>query len=385
LNICNDEAWWLRLLPLLAATVAVGTDAWVVAGFLPALAHDMAATTSGAGLSVTVFAVAYALGAPLLAATTSTVAPRRVISAALVILAAANILCAVSGEFTTFLAGRVLAALAASVVTPSAGLLAARVAGEQRRGRALALVVSGLTIATAVGVPVGSAVAAVTSWRTALLAVAGLAALAAALILATAPNPAPGARQSVRDPLAPLGHPRVLAILALTVLGMTAAYVPYAYIAQLLPIGRSGWLVIVLTAYGIGAVAGSLASGALTDRFGPGRTLTGAYALMTVSFVVMAFHPPAVAVAFLATAWGAASWMQTPPQQHRLLTTAPEHGAVTIGTNASALYAGIAIGNAGGGLLLAHGTALMCLGAAGAAAAALAWNLALTTRTHRSH
>ncbi len=380
MNIRNYEGWWFRLLPLLVTTIAVGTDAWVVAGFLPTLARDMAVTTSAAGLSVTVFAVAYALGAPLLAALTSTVPPRRVIAAALAVLAVANVLCAVSDEFTTFLAGRVLAAAAASVVTPSAGVLATRVAGEQRRGRALALVISGLTIATAVGVPVGSAVATVTSWRTALFAVGGLAALAAVLIVATAPDPAPGARQSIRDRLAPLGHPRVLAILALTVLGMAAAYVPYAYAAQLLSTGNSGWLVALLAAYGVGAVAGSLASGTLTDKFGPDRTLMGAYTLMATSFAILAFHPPAIAVVALAAAWGAASWMQTPPQQHRLLAAAPQHGTVTIGANASALYAGIAIGNAAGGLLFTHGSILMCLVAASIAVGALAWNRALTKR-----
>ncbi len=372
--------WWPRLLPLLAATIAVGTDAWVVAGFLPALAGDMAVSTATAGLSVTVFAVAYALSAPVLAALTSAIPPRLVITVALAGLAAANVLCAVSAGFALFLTGRVLAALAASIVTPAAGVLASRVAGEQYRGRALALVVAGLTIATAVGVPTGSVLATMTDWRVALLAVAAVAGSAGVLIHRTAPNPRAGARQRIAERLAPLTQTRVVAILILTAVGMAAAYVPYAYASTLLPAGDGTWLVGVLTAYGLGAVCGSLASGHLTDRLGSGRTLTVAYALMILSFAILAGHPAAIVVVAAAAVWGAASWMQTPPQQHRLLAAAPRSGPVTIGANASVLYCGIALGNALGGLLLGIGTTTMCLVAATAALAGLIWNLVLSFR-----
>ncbi|MFG1949151.1 MFS transporter [Nonomuraea sp. NPDC048826] len=363
---------------MLAATIAVGTDAWVVAGFLPTLAGDMAVPTATAGLSVTVFAVAYALAAPVLAALTSPIRPRLVITIALAVLAAANVVCAASTVFPLFLAGRVLAALAASMVTPAAGVLASRTVGERHRGRALALVIAGLTVATAVGVPVGSVLATVTNWRVALLAVAVLAGIAGLLIHRTAPNPPAGARQRIAERLAPLTQPRILAILVLTALGMAAAYVPYAYVSTLLLPGESGWLVGVLTAYGIGAVCGSLASGHLTDRLGSNRTLTIAYVLMALSLAALAIRPPAIVAVVAAALWGTASWMQTPPQQHRLLAAAPVSGPVTIGTNASALYAGIALGNALGGILLGAGATSMCLVAAAGALAALIWNRVLS-------
>lgn len=384
MNIDNTARWWPRLLPLLAATITVGTDTWIVAGFLPTLAFDMGVSTATAGLSVTVFAVSYALGAPVLAAMASATRPRLVIAVAMLVLAVANVVCAASTGFALFLAGRVLAALAASVVTPAAGVLAARVADERHRGRALALVIAGLTIATAVGVPVGNVLATIASWRTALLGIAGLAAVAGLLIYTTAPNPAVGARQRIADRLVPLTQPRVVSILTLTVLGMAAAYVPYAYVAELIPYGNSGWFVAVLAAYGVGAVAGSLVSGSLTDKLGANCTLTIAYGLMAVSFVALASRPPAIAVVVAAASWGAASWAQTPPQQHRLLGATPTIGSVAIGTNASALYAGIAIGNGLGGALLNAGITVMCLVAAVVALAALMWNRMLSPSDRRA-
>ncbi|WP_181698905.1 MFS transporter [Nocardia sp. GTS18] len=384
MDIDNSRRWWPRLLPLLAATIAVGTDTWVVAGFLPALAADMGVSTATAGLSVTVFAASYALGAPVLAAVTSSARPRVVIAVALLILALANVVCAVSTGFALFLAGRILAALAASVVTPAAGVLAARVADERYRGRALALVIAGLTIATALGVPVGHVLAATTSWRGALFAIAGLALVAAILIHTTAPNPPAGSPHRIADRLVPLTEPRALSILALTVLGMAAAYVPYAYIAKLSPDGHSGWFVAILTAYGIGAVVGSLTSGSLTDILGPTRTLTIAYALMAAAFLAMAVGPPAIVLVLAAAIWGAASWAQTPPQQHRLLDAMPTIGSVAIGTNASALYVGIALGNSLGALVFDAGTAVMCLVAAAGALAALLWNRTMSPTARHS-
>jgi predicted MFS family arabinose efflux permease len=377
MHIDNSAAWWPRLLPLLAATIAVGTDAWVVAGFLPALAAEMRISTATAGLSVTVFAAAYALAAPILAALTSATRPRTVIAGALLVLAAANVVCAASSGFEAFLVGRVLAALAASVVTPAAGVLAGRVAGERHRGRALALVISGLTIATAVGVPIGSVLAAVVSWRAAVIGDAVLAAIAAPLIWMTAPNPPAGARQRIADRLAPLARPRVVAILALSALGMAAAYVPYAYVARLMPAGDGAILVGALAAYGVGAVAGSLGSGILTDRIGASRTLTLAYSVMVVSFAALAARLGPIAVILAMATWGGASWMQTPPQQHRLLAAVSANGPVAIGANASALYVGIAFGNGIGALLLFAGPTGVCLGAAAVAVLALAWNGAL--------
>lgn len=347
-------------------------------GFLPDLADDLRVTTGAAGLSVTVFACAYAVGAPVWAAATNARRPRTVLIGALVLLAAANLMCAVSASFPAFLVGRVLAAFAASVVTPAAGVLAARVADPSHRGRALALVIAGLTIATAVGVPAGSVLARVGSWRDALTAVAVLAVAAAVTIRATAPDPDPGVRLNLSRRLAPLTDHRVIAILGLTVVGMSAAYVPYAYTAHLLPRGHDGWIAVTLASYGVGAIAGSLASGHLTDAYGSRRTLTIAYVTMTVAFLVFATAPSAPVVAVTAMAWGAASWMQTPAQQHRLLLTHTDNAPVTIGANASALYAGIALGNTLGGVLLDHGSQVLALAAVANALVALGWNTALT-------
>lgn len=375
-----------RTLILALGTFAVGTDAFVLAGFLPDVAASLHTSTASAGQAVTVFAAAYALASPVVATLTARLPRRALLVAALIVLAAANAACALAPNLPFLLAARVLAAAGAAGYTPTAGAVSAALVRPELRGRALAVVVGGLTVATALGVPLGDAVGSVMGWRAALGLVAGLCfitALAAAALMPTLPgaNPVPLSKR-----LAALRRPGVAAVLPLTVLGMAAAYTVYAYaIPALHALGMGGsataWL---LAAYGVGAVAGNLAAGVAADRVGPVRVLIVGYAVMGASMAALALlaatntHAP-ILVAALAVAWGASTWCQTPPQQHRLFTAAPAEAPLLMALNASAIYVGIGIGTATGGLLVASGATRMFTTAALVACGALVW-LALTAR-----
>jgi predicted MFS family arabinose efflux permease len=368
-TVQKAKTWYATCWPLVAATFAVGTDAWVVAGFLPRMAHDVDTSVAAAGRSVTVFALAYAAGAPCLAAATARMRRRTVLVVALLALAGANLATAAAQDIGELLAARVGAGLAASLVTPTAGALAATAVGEARRGRVLALVVSGLTLATAFGVPFGTAASALTGWRDVLLLVALLCAAAAIAVQLVAPD-APGSPSTaLGQRFASLGNRAVRHTLALTTVGMAAAYCGYAFVGPIT--GLSGArLTLALGAYGLGALAGSVGSGQLTDRIGPTATLAFAYAVLAPATLLVAWRGPLPAVAGAALLWGAASWTQTPPQQKRLLGQRPSDATMVIGLNASALYLGIALGTSIGSVLIGVGRVTVV--AAGAALAIVA-------------
>jgi MFS family permease len=63
----STAAGRVALIVLATGAFATGTDAFVIGGILPSVARGLGVSTSSAGLLVTVFAVAYALGAPILA------------------------------------------------------------------------------------------------------------------------------------------------------------------------------------------------------------------------------------------------------------------------------------------------------------------------------
>jgi predicted MFS family arabinose efflux permease len=123
-------------------TFAIGTDAFVIGGVLPAVARSLGVSTSSAGLLVIAFAVAYALGAPILAVASARLARRALLVSALTVFVAANVLAAVAPTYALVLIARVLAALAAAAFVPAASAVASSLAPAEYRGRALATVVA---------------------------------------------------------------------------------------------------------------------------------------------------------------------------------------------------------------------------------------------------
>ncbi|MDX3103333.1 MFS transporter [Nonomuraea angiospora] len=379
----NAKRGSLPTMVLALETFAVGTDAFVVAGFLPAMARSLQVTEAIAGQSVTVFAVAYAVLSPILATVTARAPRRTLLVAALAVLGLANLGSALSPSFPMLLATRVLAAAGAAAYTPNAGAVAAALARPESRGRALATVVGGLTVATAVGVPLGGLASQWLGWRAALALVAGACLAVGAGVLAIMPSLPGGPRVPLRVRLGVLRRPAVQAVLPLTVLGMGASYTAYAYSVPALNAVGVEKPASMLFVYGLGAVIGNLAAGYTTDRWGATRVLLGGYVVMASSLgllgVMAATGLASVgAAAILVVGWGASSWCQTPPQQHRLIAAAPQEASLVVSLNSSAIYSGIGVGTLLGGLTLARGAALMY--GAGAVLALAALVLALLTR-----
>ncbi|MBW8484825.1 MFS transporter [Actinomadura parmotrematis] len=372
---------------LALGTFAVGTDAYVVAGFLPAMARSLHVSQAAAGQSATVFAVTYAALSPVLATLLARVPRRALLAGALVVLAAANLGSALAPNLATLLVTRVLAAASAAAFTPNAGAVASALVAPAQRARALAVVIGGLTVATALGVPLGNLAEKALTWRAALGLVAALCAVAAAGVSAALP-PLPGAPPvPLRRRLAALRNPGVLAILPLTVMGMAAAYGLYVYAVPVLHAlgaggGAEAWLLFL---YGVGAVLGNLLAGARIDRDGPARVQTAGYAGLALTLAALAWAAGAGVrllplTALLMAAWGVTTWFQTPAQQIRLITVAPEDTAVVIGLNAAALYGGIALGTVLGGALLPGGASRALGACAGLALLCLVYQRA--TRRH---
>jgi DHA1 family inner membrane transport protein len=179
-----------RLLPLALATFAVGTDGVVIAGLLPSIADDLGVTTPVAGQLVTVFALTFAVAAPVLGAATSSMHRRSALLMALSIFVIGNGATALGTTYGVVMAARIVTAAGAGIITSSASSTAATIAPPERRGRALAFVMGGLTLALALGLPLGTLIGR-SDWHLTLWAVAALG-LAAA--------------QGAEDPRHPSGH-----------------------------------------------------------------------------------------------------------------------------------------------------------------------------------
>ncbi|WP_318210426.1 MFS transporter [Streptomyces sp. SJL17-1] len=370
-----------RLLPLAAATFAVGTDGYVIAGLLPAIAADLDVSTPAAGQLVTAFALTLALSAPVTGALTSGLNRRSALLIALTVFVIGNAATALGTSYELVMAARIITAVGAGVITSAASSTAAAIAPPQHRGRALAFVLGGLTSATALGLPLGILVGG-TDWRITLWAVVGIGLLAGVGIAVALPGVTLPA-SSLPDRLRPLKQGRVLALLAVTSLAFLGTYTLYTYIAPALldaTDGNGRLLTLILLAWGVGTLAGNIAAGRLVDRYDSARVLTAALALAALA---LALTLPATrtlgSTLVWALAWGVTVGIVVVPQQHRLIALGPAAAPVLLGLNSSALYIGVALGGGLGGMAqewLGLAPAELGLAAAGVTALTLLWHLA---------
>lgn len=268
-----------RLLMLSLGMFAIGTDNFVVAGILPAVADSLHTTVSLAGQMVTVYALSYALMAPVMAAAAGSWSRKTLLISALGIFIVGNVTTALATDLTTVLISRALAGLGAAMFAPTAVGVAAVLGDPARRGRALATVTAGLAAATALGSPVGTFIGGLGGWRSTLWFVAGLGAVSLAGIGALLHDIPQPVRVNLRDRLAPLGNRRVALILLTSLFAFGGFLMVYTYAGLvLLPVtgGDARTLAGLLLVWGIAATAGNLGPGILSIDSIPARSLRSA-------------------------------------------------------------------------------------------------------------
>jgi len=371
----------IRILSLSGGAFAVGTGSLIITGILPHLASGLAVSVDSAGLLISVFAVAYAIGSPVLSTLFGNVERKRVLAGSMAVFGLTNLAAALCGEFWQVMVARVVMAAAAGVYMPAANAVAVSLAPPERRARAIAMVTGGMTVALVLGVPIGTAVVPFGGWHIAFLLVAGFSALALLGIAALLPSGLAHASNSMAERLAVARRGDVLLALSTTMLWTTGAFTLYTYIAPFLAAhaGITGpWLGAALVVSGIGSALGNQLGGIASDRFGPERALPVTLAVLatalTAASLIAVTLPPAVAIFVLPVllfVWSGAGWSGHPSQMSRLAAMAPDATVVALSLNASALYVGIAAGSALGQQTMRH-VGTWPLGFVGAACEVLA-------------
>lgn len=364
-----------RIYPLTLGSVATGTSGYSMAGVLPAMSRQLGISPVYAGQLVTIFALACAGIGPVVAGATRSWGRRRLAVAALVITSVGNVLTALAPTVALVVGARITTAVGVAVYVPTATALAAAIAAGDRRARAVATVVQGLTLALLAGVPVTSMLLGRVAggYRGVFILIAGLCLLAAAAVAMIVPTGSSiPTSASAAGRLAVVRDRGVVALLGVTLLATCGTFAVYTYIANVVsPSTVHGWPVSVLLAcYGMGAVVGNLLSGWTSDRCSPAwvlliSTVTSCVALLALTAAVAA----PVALVGVLMVWGGSCWAIYTPINCLLVTRA--RTPVLLSLNASSVYGGMAAGGLLGGLVLAGpGVGFLPLIAAGAAAAA---------------
>ncbi|MFF9126410.1 Cmx/CmrA family chloramphenicol efflux MFS transporter [Streptomyces sp. NPDC014889] len=251
----------------------MGTSEFMLAGLLPDIASDLDVTVGTAGLLTPAFAFGMIVGAPLVAAFSRDWPGRSSLLGFVLAFAAAHAVGPGTTSFPVLLATRLVAALANAGFLAVALTAAAALVPPGRKGRALAVLLSGTTVATIAGVPGGSALGTLLGWRATFWAVAALCLAAALGILKGIPagraeGEAAG-RPALRAEFAQLASPRLILVMLLGALVNAATFAGFTFLAPVVT-GTAGlgewWIPVVLMLFGAGSFLGVTVAGRLSDR-----------------------------------------------------------------------------------------------------------------------
>ncbi|SKC73869.1 MFS transporter [Plantibacter cousiniae (nom. nud.)] len=357
----------LAILALAVGAFGIGTTEFVAMGLLPNIATDLLPELAArsqeqanaqAAWLITAYALGVVVGAPTIAALVARYRRKTVLLWLGVAFTVGTFASAVLPSFGLVLLARFVAALPHGAYFGMAALVAASLMGPGKRGKGVALVMTGLTIANVVGVPFATWVGQEFGWRSAYLIVTGIFALATVTIWFAVPVQAGNPQQTMRRELRVFRRGQVWFVLGFGSIGFGGLFAVYSYLAPLVTevAGESATLVPwALATMGVGMTIGNLVGGHLADR-GVKRALIVFFALMIVVLTALALTATWTPTMFLFVfAVGFASQGLGPAIQTRLMDVAGDSQSLAAALNHSALNIGNALGAFLGGLVIAGG------------------------------
>jgi DHA1 family inner membrane transport protein len=349
---------------------AIGTTEFVTMGLLPDIAAGTGTSIPAAGHVISAYALGVVVGAPVIAATAARLPRRALLVALMTAFLAGNVLTALAPGAHTLLAARFLAGLPHGAYFGTAAVLGAALVPPEKRARALATVMLGLTIANIIGVPAATWLGETFGWRSAYVAVTAIALVTVLAVTTLVPNPREAGGGSIRGELTALTRPQVWLTLGVIAAGFGGLFAVYSYINPILTnqAGVSATTVpLMLGALGIGMTAGNIAGGRFAER-APRATIAIAlvvYAAVLAGFTLAAHDAIAATVGLFAL--GFVGLSAGPALMGRLIDFAAEGPSLAAASFHSAFNVANALGAALGGVVLASGLGYDAPAAVGAA------------------
>ncbi len=337
------------LLALSLGYFTFGTSSLAVVGLSAPISSGLHVPAAQVGLLVSVFALTFAVAAPLAPVVLARVPRKRALLLGLGVMAIGGLLAAIAPSYGFLCGARVIGALGGAVFGPASSAAGSLIVPEERRPQALATVFGGMTAAAVLGVPLSSFLGNSLGWRWALTGVAVLTVLALVLVALLLPEVEAGERPTARAYRLVLGTPGTVPTVLTTLFFMAAQFTVYgvagAYIAARFGSPPST-VALVLLAFGVVGVIGN-ASGARTyERFGGRATITTTQVGLGAAFLALALVPHALPAALAVFAfWAFFSQLYQAPQQARLVALLPDQRGIVLALNASALNIGVSLGS----------------------------------------
>lgn len=346
------------LIALAFGTLGLGIAEFVMMGILPDVAKDMGISISMAGHFISAYALGVCVGAPVLI-----LARKRPLKHILLVLVAfimvGNICASLAPNYWILLLARFISGLPHGAYFGVASIVAERLADKGKGSEAVSIMIAGMTIANLFGVPLGTSLSNMLSWRFTFLLVGCWGMVILYYIWRWVPHVEGLKDTGFKGQFRFLKSPAPWLILGATALGNGGVFCWYSYISPLLT-HVSGFSAESITGLmvlaGFGMVVGNLVSGRLSDRYTPGKVGTVVQAMICVVLLLIFFLSPYPWLSALLMALCTAGlFAVSSPEQVLIIRVAPGGELLGAASVQVAFNLGNAIGAYVGGLALSGG------------------------------
>ncbi len=351
----------LAVVALAMGGFAIGTTEFVTMGLLPQISAGVGVSIPTGGHVISAYAVGVVVGAPVLAFLGARLPRRALLVALMAAFVVGNAVSALATSYEQLVVARFAAGLPHGAYFGVASLVAASLSKPSRKGRAVAQVMLGLSVANVLGVPAATVLGQELGWRAAFWAVAALGVATLGLVTWFVPSCPGDAGASGRRELAAFGIPQVWLTLLAGAIGFGGMFAVYSYIAPVVTdvsgLGERS-VAIYLLSFGLGMVVGTWVAGIMADWSIFRSLVIGGVGMAAtlLAFWVAAPHGwAALPVVFLITTMGSVLVVNL---QLRLMDVAGDAQTLGAAMNHASLNVANALGAWLGGVVIAAGWGL---------------------------
>ncbi|MDW3956134.1 MFS transporter [Staphylococcus saprophyticus] len=348
----------LTIILLALGAFVTGTAEFVVSGILELIATDFDVSISLAGQLVTIYSLSYALGALVLVMLTSKFNRKKVLLYAISIFILGNLVAFFSHNFTLLMLSRVIMAMSGGLYIVVATNYAAQIALPNKKGSAIATVITGFTVSLVLGVPIGTFLASYLDWHYIFLIIAIGTILLVAALYKLLPNIKGNQPLPFKQQMKVIQDKRIFTGLMTTIFWILGYTMVFAYIAPLL--SQSAGFSIELTSIalfvlGSFAFVGSRFGGFAVDKWGPKLTISISLSVHIIALIALTFTQYSPVGVFITLAvWGVATWTTTPAKQFYLVSLKSESSETILSFNTALMNIGMMLGSALGGVIIQY-------------------------------
>lgn len=178
----------LLVIGLFLVVFVIGADSFIISPLLPAIEKDYAITTAQAALSVTIYALCYAVGSPFFGPLGDRFNKRKLLIVGLLVFLVGSLVCAQATNIVVFYIGRAVAGIGAAVTMPNIWATVGGYFTDKKLNTVMGITMSALSLSIAVGVPMGTLLSQLSNWHMAFWGSILLTLLAFVVLLLVVPN-----------------------------------------------------------------------------------------------------------------------------------------------------------------------------------------------------